>query len=564
MRYLLFVLTVLVLAACDQNKLPTASFTLTPESGEVPLEVTVNSVSTDADGSVANVTWDWGDGSATDTGATSTHTFSGEGSFTVKLTVTDNEGASATSEKIVTVTTSGPNPNPDPDPDPNPNPDPEPNPNPEPSGVLDESFSEDGKAVVQTDESDFIVDTVVQKDGKIVTLGTQVNSSSEGFFVIRRFNPDGTLDNSFGTRGSVIMDENFGDGGATFFKPNLSAALAVQEGGSNDGRICLVGTGFNQPDVQGEDVDQARAIIACLTSVGDPDNTFDDNAFAFPFSNEFTILDDKTTPENEEFIPDISASDIHIDAATGDITIGATLTDVGGDEHFWFFRLPRNGFNDDTDNFEEFDVKFGFLGGKLNAFTVLDNGDIIAVGSDNDDPDSTDSILARLSKNGLLLANKTFNLSTGGDRLADVSIDSKGNVIAAGDIFLADGPGFLFKGVIARFNANSLDLDTSFGVAGKVITENSVGTNVGFRALELDTQDRIIVAGEQEGNFNVSRFLTDGKPDPSFGTNGQTLVDFGASDVANALALDADGKIIAAGFTRLSGSNDFALARLTP
>ena len=557
MRYFLFVLIVLVLAACGQNKLPTASFTLTPERGEVPLEVTVDSsASTDANGSIANVTWDWGDGSATDTGATSTHTFSGEGTFTVKLTVTDNEGASATSEKTVTVVASDPNPDPDPDP--------EPEPEPEPSGVLDKSFSEDGKAVVETDENDFIVDTVVQKDGKILTLGTQGSGFTEGFFVIRRFNPDGTLDNSFGTRGTVIMDENFGDGGATFFKPNLSAAIAVQEGGSNDGRICFVGTGFNQPDIQGEGVDQPRAVIGCLTPEGDPDNSFDDNAFAFPFSNDFFIPDDKGTEEDEEFIPEIRASDIHIDSTTGDITIGSTLTDVEGDERFWFFRLPAGGFNDNADNFTEFDVDFGFFGGRLNAFTVLENGDIIAVGSDSDEPDGTDSTLARLSKNGLLLAKKTFNLSTGGDNLADVAIDSKGNVIAAGDIFLADGPGFLFKGLIARFNVNSLDLDTSFGVAGKIITENSVGTNVGFRTLELDSQDRIVVVGEQEGDFNVSRFLSDGKPDTNFGTNGQTLIDFGASDVANALTLDADGNIIAAGFTRLSGSNDFALARLTP
>lgn len=564
MRYLVISFLVLVLAACGgnnttSNQAPVASFSLTPENGEVPLEVTVDSgTSTDADGSIATVTWDWGDGSATDTGATATHTYNQEGAFTVKLSVVDNANASATSEKTVTVAASDPNPNPDPDPDPDPNPNPEPEPTP--GGVLDKSFSDDGKVVIETDENDFIVDTVVQKGGKILTLGTQGNAFTEGFFVIRRFNPDGTLDNSFGTRGTVIMDDSFSDGAPVFFQPNVSAAIAVQDGGNNDGRICFVGTGRNQPDVQGEGVDQPRAIIGCLTPEGDPDNSFDDNAFAFPFSNKFQVEDE----EGEIFIPEISASDIHIDSATGDITIGSTLTDIEGDEHFWFFRLPEDGFNDDVDNFDEFDVSFGFFGGRLNAFTMLGNGDIIAVGSDSDEPDSTDSTLARISKNGLLLAKKTFNLSTGGDNLADVALDSKGNVIAAGDIFLADGPGFLFKGVIARFNANSLDLDTSFGVAGKVITENPSDVNLGFRALELDSQDRIIVAGEQEGDFSVSRFLTDGKPDSSFGTNGQTLVDFGASDVANALALDADGKIIAAGFARENGSNDFALARLNP
>jgi uncharacterized delta-60 repeat protein len=561
MRYLVIGLIVFLLAACDQNKIPTAAFSLTPESGTAPLEVTVDSAaSADADGTIANVTWDWGDGSATDTGATATHTYTTEGTFTVKLSVTDNENATVTTEKTVTVATPAENPIPD---DPTPN-DPDPNspdPDPAPSGVLDESFGEAGKVVVKTDEADFIVDMVTQKDGKILTLGTQGKLVTESFFVIRRFNPDGSLDNSFGTRGTVVMDENFAGGGGTFFQPNLSAAIAVQDGGSNDGRICFVGTGFNQPDIQGEGVDQPRAIIGCLTPEGDPDNSFDDNAFAFPFSNKFQVEDE----EGEIFVPEISASDIHIDGATGDITIGATLTDSEGDDHFWFFRLPPGGFENGDGGFDEFDVSFGFFGGRLSAFTVLDNGDIIAVGSDSDDPDSTDSTLARISKNGLLLAKKTFNLSTGGDKLVDVTLDSEGNVLAAGDVFFADGPGFLFKGLIARFDDNTLELDTSFGVAGKVITENSTDTNVGFTSLELDAQDRIITVGEQAGDFIAARFLTDGKPDASFGDNGQTLVDFGAGDKANALVLDDDGKIVVAGFAKNeSNTNNFALARLNP
>jgi uncharacterized delta-60 repeat protein len=446
-----------------------------------------------------------------------------------------------------------PAPLPEPEPIPNPDPSPTPTPTPEPtlpSGLLDESFGEGGKTIVQTDESDFIVDTVVQKDGKIVTLGTQGNAVTEGFFVIRRFNPDGSLDNSFGTRGTVIMDESFSDGAPVFFQPNLSAALAVQEGGSNEGRICFVGTGFNQPDIQGG-LDTSRAIIGCLTPNGDPDTTFDDNGFAFPFTNDF---------RNEDFTEEIRASGIHMDE-TGAITLGGTLTNDDG-KRFWFFRLPKDGFNDDTDNFEEFDVEFLF-GGNLEAFTVLDNGDIIAVGSSGDDPETRLSALARVSKDGLVLAREIINLSTGGDELVDVAVDSQGRAVVAGEIFLADGPGFLFKGVVARFDGNTLELDTEFGLNGKVITGNAVGTNVGFTALGIDSQDRTLVTGSQGSDFVVARFLDDGKPDTSFGTSGQTLVDFGGSEKANTLAFAADGSIIVGGFTK-NNSNDFALARLTP
>ena len=51
--------------------------------------------------------------------------------------------------------------------------------------------------------------------------------------------------------------------------------------------------------------------------------------------------------------------------------------------------------------------------------------------------------------------------------------------------------------------------------------------------------------------------------DPSFGGDGTVLTDFGSGscDVAHTLALQPDGKIVVAGASTASGTNDFALAR---
>src|SRR6266536_3291285 len=49
-----------------------------------------------------------------------------------------------------------------------------------------------------------------------------------------------------------------------------------------------------------------------------------------------------------------------------------------------------------------------------------------------------------------------------------------------------------------------------------------------------------------------------GALDPSFGTGGQVTTDFGGFDSAQAVAVQSDGKIVAAGST---GGGDFALAR---
>ena len=84
------------------NDPPSASFTLTPTSGVVPLPVSVDaSASTDGDGTITSYAWDFGDGN-TDSGSSASHTYSAAGTYQIVLTVTDNDGATDSFSRTVT------------------------------------------------------------------------------------------------------------------------------------------------------------------------------------------------------------------------------------------------------------------------------------------------------------------------------------------------------------------------------------------------------------------------------------------------------------------------------
>lgn len=95
--------SVTVLEPTPKNQPPVASFTLTPDSGIVPLEVAFDaSSSSDPDGSITSYEWDFGDG-ATGEGVSVTHTYKAAGEYTVTLTVTDDAGDKANRHTTISV-----------------------------------------------------------------------------------------------------------------------------------------------------------------------------------------------------------------------------------------------------------------------------------------------------------------------------------------------------------------------------------------------------------------------------------------------------------------------------
>lgn len=110
------------------------------------------------------------------------------------------------------------------------------------------------------------------------------------------------------------------------------------------------------------------------------------------------------------------------------------------------------------------------------------------------------------------------------------------------------------------------DLDVSFGGDGRVTTDFS-GLTDEVLAIAIQADGKIVVAGRTNPgigtgiDFALARYNPDGSLDATFGSNGIVTTDFAiGGDTANALAIQADGKIVAAGIAFI-GSNDFALAR---
>jgi uncharacterized delta-60 repeat protein len=105
------------------------------------------------------------------------------------------------------------------------------------------------------------------------------------------------------------------------------------------------------------------------------------------------------------------------------------------------------------------------------------------------------------------------------------------------------------------------DLDSSFAGDGKRAI-NFGGTDVA-RALLVQPNGRIVVAGggAAASSFCVARLRADGALDTTFGTGGKRRIDFGDEDESVfGAALQSDGRIVLAGDSRLR----VAVARLNP
>ena len=121
---------------------------------------------------------------------------------------------------------------------------------------------------------------------------------------------------------------------------------------------------------------------------------------------------------------------------------------------------------------------------------------------------------------------------------------------------------------LARYNADG-SLDTSFDTDGKVVTDFGYGGDVA-EALVIQPDGKIVAAGfsltgpTTSFDFALARYNTNGTLDTTtFGTNGKVATDVGnGNDGAYAVAIQPDGKLIAAGSGFIIGLKPFiSLAR---
>ncbi|KKD06050.1 calcium-binding protein [Streptomyces sp. WM6386] len=150
----------------------------------------------------------------------------------------------------------------------------------------------------------------------------------------------------------------------------------------------------------------------------------------------------------------------------------------------------------------------------------------------------------------------------GEDRAHAVALQPDGKIVVAGESGATEGGCCLFT--VARYNADG-SLDTGFGTGGRVVSDvGSVARGVAVQPDGKIVAAGQGIAGPGDLRFMVARYNADGSPDTGFGTGGYTLTPFEGGGSAHDLALQPDGRIVLAGETGgPSGPNDFALARYT-
>ncbi|MDX6181130.1 T9SS type A sorting domain-containing protein [Flavobacterium sp. Fl-77] len=178
------------------------------------------------------------------------------------------------------------------------------------------------------------------------------------------------------------------------------------------------------------------------------------------------------------------------------------------------------------------------------------------------------------SQNGSLdttfgILGKTSNNFGQNNQAYDSKIQNDGKIIVVGNTYsIAPGSSFL----VTRYLTNG-DLDVSFGDSGYVTT--LVGDHCSASSVSLQNDGKIVVAGTtftQSGNITDSdimivRYNNDGKLDLTFGINGIKILKLNYSQTINSILIQSNGNIIVGGgFTLMTNPNQdtFGLARLTP
>ncbi len=126
---------------------------------------------------------------------------------------------------------------------------------------------------------------------------------------------------------------------------------------------------------------------------------------------------------------------------------------------------------------------------------------------------------------------------------------------------------FTFLAVPLCLGQSAGALDTSFNGNGRVVSTFSALDSLYGMASQSD--GRLVTVGRSEsgtgnGNMGLARFDADGSLDQSFGDNGRVMPTIGPSGILHAVAIQADGKIVAAGVSGSGFDKRFAIIRLNP
>ncbi|MEO2155976.1 MAG: delta-60 repeat domain-containing protein, partial [Acidimicrobiales bacterium] len=140
------------------------------------------------------------------------------------------------------------------------------------------------------------------------------------------------------------------------------------------------------------------------------------------------------------------------------------------------------------------------------------------------------------------------------------ALQSDGKILVGGWVYTSSSTGRNLA--LARINPSDGSFDTSFGSGGKVIY-NAGGGGEHIKAIDVQPDGKILVAGTTNASgtndFFVARYTSAGVLDTSFSGDGIHVFSMGGVDFLEGMDLQSDGKIVVGGYS----GNDWAVARLT-
>ena len=401
----------------------------------------------------------------------------------------------------------------------------------------------------------------------------------------------GALDPTFGTGGKVT----------TSFGPtyDFGNALAIQ----SDGKILMAGQAANalNYDFALSRYNADGSLDSSFGSGGKvvtPIGSNSDAVFALVIQPDGKIIAAGYTYNgaNTDFALARYNADGSLDSTFG--SGGKVTTDIASRDDYLFAtalqpdgKIVVAGFSKGATTSDDFavarynadgtlDASFGTGGYVLTVFDAAyddvyalllqPDGKIVAVGaSGNAAGTQYFFALARYTSAGAL--DPSFGsggkvetaIGTKDDEAVGAVLQPDGKIVAGGYTKSPSAP-YTTAFALARYNADG-SLDSSFGSGGKMTT--AVGTYDSINELAIQPDGRIVAAGyAQMGAYldaALARYMPDGSLDSTFGTGGKVTLDMGTESLFRAVGLQADGKVVAGGFYFLDNNTatDFLVAR---
>jgi len=410
------------------------------------------------------------------------------------------------------------------------------------SGDLDSGFGSAGVVTLSPGTSSLANAVAVQGDGQIVVAGYAI-TSAPGNMTVARLDSSGTPDPAFGSGGVVTVLSGV---------QTIGYALAIQPGGE-----ILVAGGILAPSIEND-----YLIARLLPSDGQLDSSFGSGG---------VVVTDALSSDGR------GALALQAD---GKIVLGGSIKrrpsgPILSNRDFLVARYLSDGTPDPSfGDAGQATVSMGGRSDAISGLLIQPDGHIVASGYAVSKGRSRVAVTRLDSSGGLdpavaqrgryrhrLVSRQDF--ATGLAGLPD------GSLVLGGVSVVEAYPQHIII-TLAQLTPGG-SLDPSFGTEGVATFDPDPSTSHVVNALVRQPDGKIVLAGsvngptgEPTGGILVLRTLADGSLDTSFGTGGIVNTPLGDQATALAVALQADGKIVTAGYTVMGGTAHFVIARYLP